>query len=122
MADTKKVVLHEGAGRSKVSLSAQFMGNDLMVRLYNSRAHIGAVAVSEYHRGEKRASTSVLTRLGHRDDAVAYTAAYEICRRLKIPVCAIAGIHLDAITKEEIDNIQRNCHILVNKLIKIIIP
>jgi hypothetical protein len=118
MTDMKTAVLHEGAGRTRISLSAQYMGSDLIVRLYNSRAHIGAVALSEYHPGEKRASTSVLTRYGHRDDSVAQMAAYKICRHLKKPVCAIAGIHLDAITEEEIDQIVKNCNILVDKFIK----
>ncbi|MBN2319266.1 MAG: hypothetical protein JXR49_09325 [Acidobacteria bacterium] len=115
MTDMKPVVLHEGVGRTKVSLSAQSMGNDLIVRLFNSQGHIGAVALSEYHPGEKRASTSVLTRFGHRDDSIAYMAAYRICRHLKKPVCAIAGIHLDDITKEEIEQIVKNCRILVER-------
>lgn len=117
MTDMKPAVLHEGAGRTKVSLSTQSMGDDLIVRLYNSRAHIGAVALSEYHLGEKRASTSVITRFGHRDDSIAHMTAYKICRRLKKPVCAVAGIHLDDITEEEIKQIVRNCEILIDKFI-----
>jgi gallate decarboxylase subunit D len=114
----KPLVLHEGAGRTKVSLSARSMGNDLIIRLFNSQAHIGAVALSEYNPAEKRASTSVLTRYGHRDDSIACMAAYRICRRLKKPVCTIAGIHLDNITKEEIDQIVINCETLVDFYLK----
>ena len=110
----KPVVLHEGAGRTKVSLAIQSMGNDLIVRLFNSQAHIGAVALSEYNPAENRASTSVLTRYGHRDDTIACMAAYRICRRLKKPVCTIAGIHLDGITKEDIEKIVGNCRILID--------
>jgi hypothetical protein len=114
----KPVVLHEGTGRTKVSLSTQSMGNDLIVRLFNSQAHIGAVALSEYNPAEKRASTSVLTRYGHKDDSIACMAAYRICRRLKKPVCAIAGIHLDNISKKEIEKIVKNCGILVGRYLK----
>jgi hypothetical protein len=114
----KPLVLHEGVGRAEVSLSSESVGDDLIVRLFNKEAHIGAVALAEYHSGEKRASTSVLTRFGHRDDSVAYTAAYKICRHLKKPVCAIAGIHLDDITKEEIETIVENCNILIERYLK----
>ena len=118
MTETKPLVMHEGVGRTRVSLSSQFIGNDLIVRLFNSREHVGAVALSEYHPAEKRTSTSVLTRYGHRDDSIAHMAAYRICRRLKKPVCAIAGIHLDDITKEEIEQIVINCSTLVERFIK----
>jgi hypothetical protein len=118
MSDTKSVQIYEGAGRTRVSLSAQLIGDDLLVRLTNRQAHIGAVALSEYNHGEKRASTSVLTRFGHRDDTIATIAAYEICRHFKRPVCAIAGIHVDNITKEEIEQIVNNCSTLIDRYVK----
>ena len=121
MSDKKPVQFEEGAGRIRVRLSVQSIGNDLMVRLYNDRQHIGAVALSEYHPGEKRASTSVLTRFGHRDDTVACKAAHDICRRLKIPVCVLAGIHVDNITKDEIKQIVKNCDVLVERFLATII-
>lgn len=118
MSDTKSVQIYEGIGRTKVSLSAQLIGEDLLVRLSNRQEHIGAVALSEYNHGEKRASTSVLTRFGHRDDTIASMAAHEICRRFKRPVCAVAGIHVDNITKEEIEQIVKNCSTLIGRYIK----
>ncbi|MEJ2245342.1 MAG: hypothetical protein P8Y80_04515 [Acidobacteriota bacterium] len=118
MSNTKPVQIYAGVGRTKVSLSALLIGDDLLVRLSNRREHIGAVALSEYNYGEKRASTSVLTRFGHRDDTIASMAAYEICRRFKGPVCAIAGIHVDNITKEEIEQIVKNCRTLIDRYIQ----
>ena len=113
----KPVAMSEGSGRTKVTFAVQSMGSDLVVRLYNAQGHIGAVALAEYHPGEKRASTSVLTRFGHKDDSVAYTAAYRICSRFKKPVCALAGIHLDDITGEEIRQIVKNCNTLVDRFL-----
>ena len=55
-----------GEGRTKVSLLAYRMASDLVLCIYNENAHIGAVAVGEYDHNEKRASTSVITRLGHK--------------------------------------------------------
>lgn len=113
MTDAYTAAIHEGTGRTKIFLSAREVGADLLVRIFNAQEHIGAVALSEYHDVAQRASTSVLTRFGHKDDSIAYTAAYRICRRLKKNVCAVAGIHLDAITEEEIGQIKANCDRLI---------
>jgi hypothetical protein len=115
MSDADITSIHEGSGRTKVFLSVQESGADLIVRLFNEQEHVGAVALSEYHNGVQRASTSVLTRFGHKDDSIAYMAAHRICRRLQRTVCAVAGIHLDAITEEEIGRISANCDRLVER-------
>jgi len=112
-----KYQLTKGEGRTKVTLSAHYMGSHLIVCIYNENAHIGAVAVGEYDHNEKRASTSVITRLGHKDDAVAQTAAHSISKFTKSPVCVISGIHLDNITDEEIDKILQNTSSLVDEFI-----
>ncbi len=91
-----------GHGRTRVSLWADYMGSDLVVCIYNEGAHLGAVAVAEYDFKEERACSSVITRLGHRDDEVAKKQAHIIARQTKKPVCVTAGIHLDDITQEEI--------------------
>jgi len=91
-----------GEGRMRLTLSAKSLGDDLVVSICNTNAHIGAVAVGEYDHEEKRTSTSVITRLGHKDDAIAQKAAYLISRKTKRPSCVIVGIHLDDITEEEI--------------------
>ena len=111
----KPVLLNEGKGRTRVSLSAQWIGKDLIVCLFNKQGHLGAVAVADFSIEENRASTSVITRLGHKDDSIAYYAAYKLCKELRIPVCTIAGIHLDNITEEEIAQISQNCDALVER-------
>ena len=116
-----KYELIRGEGRTRVNLSAHSMGNDLVVFIYNINAHLGAVAVGEYDHHEKRASTSVITRLGHKDDAVAQKAAYLISKSTKRPTCVIAGIHLDNITTEETDKLVENAAIMVEELIKSIL-
>ncbi|MEJ2108649.1 MAG: hypothetical protein P8Z37_01820 [Acidobacteriota bacterium] len=117
----KSVDLNEGTGRTRVCFSARSIGGDLVVRLYNEQEHIGAVALSEYHPGERRASTSVITRFGHKDDSIACAAAHKICRTLHKSVCAIAGIHLDAITEDEIEQIKVNCDTLINRYIESVV-
>ncbi len=112
------ILLSEGTGRTRVDLTTQTIGSDLIVCLFNDQGHIGAVALAEFNHQEKRASTSVVTRFGHKDDLIAYNAAYHLCRYVKKPVCAIAGIHLDNITEEEIASIKYNCDRLVERLIQ----
>ena len=109
--------LVKGEGRTRVNLLADNMGSDLVVCIYNENAHVGAVALGEYDHQQERASVSVITRLGHKDDAVAQQAAYSISKSLKKPVCVIAGIHLDNITQEEIDKILANAEIVVEEFI-----
>ena len=108
----------KGTGRSKICLSAQNFGDDLIVTIYNEYAHVGAVAVGEYYDEANRASTSVITRLGHKDDAIARKTAYLISRKTKRPCCVIAGVHLEEITAEEISEFLKNADSLVEDFLK----
>jgi hypothetical protein len=98
----------KGSGKTRILIQADTMGNDLVVRIFNAGAHIGAVAIGEYDLDNKRVSVSVVTRLGHKDDAIAQKAAYLICKAVKKPVCVVAGAHIEKIRKKEIDLIQEN--------------
>jgi hypothetical protein len=93
------------------------MGNDMVLCMYNDNAHTGAVAVGEYDHKEQRASTSVITRLGHRDDAIAQGVAHLIAKQTKGPVCVIVGIHIDGATESEINKILDNARALANEFI-----
>jgi gallate decarboxylase subunit D len=97
-----------GNGKTRIVIQADPMGDGLAVRIFNEGVHIGAVAVGEYDTTHQRVSVSVITRLGHKDDAIAQKAAYLICKEVKKPVCVIAGAHIDNIQNQEIDLIQEN--------------
>ena len=106
-----------GEGRTKVSLTAHYMGSDLVVCIYNQNAHIGAVAVGEYDHQSTRTSTSVVTRLGHKDDVVAQKTAYLISKSSKTPAWVITGIHVDNVTEAEISKVLENASSLVDEFI-----
>ncbi len=108
-----KSKLTVGKGRTKVSLTANRLGDDLVVFICNKQAHVGAVAMGEYDHEHERASVSVLTRLGHKDDVIAQRAAYLISKSLCAPVCVITGVHLDNITGEEIKALVENASVAV---------
>ena len=109
--------LTEGKGRTRVRLRAEDMGDGQVVLINNENAHIGAVALGEYDFKYERASVSVITRLGHKDDAIAQKAAYLISKHLKKPVCVIAGVHVENITEAEISKILENSANVVEKFI-----
>lgn len=111
--------LSRGEGRARVSVAVDSLGSDLVVRIYNKNAHIGAVAVGDYDYEQKRASVSVITRLGHKDDALAGEAAYLLSKSVRRPVCVIAGVHLDDITGEEIDKILANARAAISEIIDV---
>jgi hypothetical protein len=111
-------LLIQGEGRTQVKLQASFLGNDLAVCIFNAAAHIGAVSIGEYDFEHSRASVSVVTRLGHKDDALAQKAAYLISKTTHKPVCVIAGVHLDDITQEEISAIMQNTTLLLENFIQ----
>ncbi len=114
--------INKGTGRTQVSLEQLEMGADVVVRIFNQYAHIGAVAIGEYDATYKRASVSVVTRLGHKDDAIAQKAAYLICKSTQKTVCVIAGVHLDDISIEEIKTFQKNADSLIEELINRLRP
>jgi len=109
--------LTRSKGRVRTELLAYYLGSDLIVCLYNESAHLGAVAVADYDHKEQRASTSVITRLGHKDDEIARRQAHLIARRTEKPVCVICGVHLDNITKPEIDEFLGQADTLVEELL-----
>jgi hypothetical protein len=110
--------LSKGEGRARINLLAQSFGGDLVVYIYNKNVHIGAVAMGEYDHEESRSSVSVMTRRGHKDDAIAQKAANIISKHTKRPSCVIVGVHLDDITEAEIQIFLSNADSLVKDFLK----
>ena len=54
------VEISRGEGRTKVILSARYLGEGLGVGPYNEKAHIGAVCLGEFDPESGRTSTSVI--------------------------------------------------------------
>ncbi len=120
MAFLEVMKIHEialGKGRARVYLSARHLGDNLIVCIFNENAHIGAVAVGEYDQKEKRTSASVITRMGHKDDVIAQSAAHSISKFTQKAVCVVVGIHVDKITKGEIADILENADRLVDEFL-----
>jgi len=112
------VVASAGRGATGVILMAARVGQDLLVRVHNPNAHVGAVAVAVYDQASNRCSTSVLTVMGHRDDAVAAPVAHKVCSALEVTTCVVAGIHVENATKMDIEESVANALVGADDLIR----
>lgn len=110
--------LIRGRARTEVTLKAERFGSDFIVCLANGSAHVGAVAVADYDGAHATATVSVITRPGHKEDLVARNAAYRISKAFRMPVCVVAGIHLEKASRDEIRKLTRNAAAAVSAFIK----
>jgi hypothetical protein len=55
---------------------------------------------------KRSATTSVITLLGHKDDAIARRVAHALAAKLDKNVVVSCGIHVDRITQDELDSID----------------
>lgn len=110
-----EISLEKGEGRTRLSLVASRLGRDLLVTITGGRAHIGAVGIGIFLNG--KATSSVITMPGHKEDMIAKNGAERIAKMLKTGAVLIAGIHIDNITKEEIETAVKNAEALIEDLI-----
>ncbi|MFX1534669.1 MAG: hypothetical protein ACFFDI_10645 [Promethearchaeota archaeon] len=113
--------LHFSAGEKPHNLQAElyYLGNDLIVHLSGEGAHIGAVALAEPYKSDKRLSAcvSVLSAYGHKDEAILREGALLLAKHLKVRVIVVGGVHLDNASYEDINQIIANSKLIFDKII-----
>ena len=92
-------------GSIEIVLNAKKVGNDYLVTLTGGRDHVGAVAIGFFDEKSQRASSSVITIPGHREEQLALKSAKQVSIATKKTTIFIAGIHKDNINNEDIKNI-----------------
>ncbi|MFQ5983624.1 MAG: hypothetical protein ACE5KS_09645 [Woeseiaceae bacterium] len=97
-----------------VSCDVERVGRDYLCRIHGGDLHIGAVALSQWRFG--RAVTECLTVAEHKEGGIAVHAAHTLCTASRRGVCCIAGIHFDAVTKEETSEILQMAYALIGKV------
>ncbi|MEZ5334751.1 MAG: hypothetical protein R2741_05685 [Methanolobus sp.] len=97
--------LKKVAGRVSLILDWKKAGKDYIACLTGGDEHVGAVAVGFYDENSGRATPSVITSPGHMETEIAMSGAKAVSQSSKSTSVFIVGIHLDNITKEEIDKI-----------------
>lgn len=91
------------AGRIKLVLDIKKLGKDYLLTLTGGKEHVGAVAVGLFDEKSQRASSSVITLPGHRDDRIALEGARQVSRATRKTTVFVVGIHFDNISSEEIE-------------------
>ncbi|AAM04152.1 TPA: hypothetical protein HA338_16300 [Methanosarcina acetivorans] len=92
-------------GRIEIILEAKKLGEDYLLTLTGGKEHVGAVAVGTLDKKSGRASSSVLTLPGHREEQLALDSARRISGATGKTSVVVAGIHVDNIIPEEIKEI-----------------
>ncbi|HEY3316694.1 MAG TPA: DUF120 domain-containing protein [Bacillota bacterium] len=93
------VDVETSGGQVRLSASWSKTADGITVQLYGGLPHVGAVAVA-YPRPSLRdpsrpsATSSVLTRLGHKDDFLARPASELLAKALDAPAVVVAGVHV----------------------------
>lgn len=105
----------KGEGRTKIQLTAKKLDKDLIITITGGREHLGAIGIGLFING--KASSSVITLPNHKEDIIAKQGAEKIAKQLETNAVVIAGIHLDNITREEIDAVVKNSELLIEEFI-----
>jgi hypothetical protein len=94
-----------GEGKYRVWLKELSVGNDKIYILGGGeKSHIGGVVICE--PGKK---SNVISLDKHYDYVVLELVAKIICKKYDNKIAVIGGIHIDDISKQEIDKIIDNC-------------
>ncbi len=113
-------VKYAGEGRLRICFQAIAVGADLCVIISGgTKPHIGCGTLSIPRSSladpnVMSATTSVFNRVGHKDDSVANYVSHVLASALNTHVVVACGIHVAAITPDEILLIQN----LVSGLVK----
>jgi hypothetical protein len=110
----ERLAFAEKEGAFEVLAQVDRVGDDLLVLLTGGRAHVGAVAVAQPRPsladpGQPSSTGSVITLLGHKEDAVAKGMAEALSGKLGRNVVVVAGIHWDALSREGITAVMELC-------------
>lgn len=84
------------------------------------KAHIGAISIAVPYRkknSEWSVSVSTITLPAHRDDALTRIVAEKVARATGSLVVAVGGVHVEAATEKEIEEIIRNTEKLAERIV-----
>ncbi len=92
-------------GKIEILLEAKKIGEDYLLALTGGEEHVGAVAVGLFEEKSQRASSSVITMPGHREEYLALEGARQVSKATKKTSVFVVGIHKDNISPEEIRDV-----------------
>lgn len=103
--------VQEGSGRTAVRLDLLSMGRDYLLLISGGEAHAGAAALAAPE------SCELAVMVPHKEGPLARECAAAVAQAAGAHCAAVAGIHQDAITPDEIAAILVNVRAAREKLI-----
>jgi hypothetical protein len=120
----KQIKLSHQKGRFKIEANAILVGEDLIVSIWGGPGpHVGAVAMAVPRPSLRNpdvisATSSILTRVGHKEDDIVKKVSERLSSALGKVVVVSAGIHWDDITNDEINIIRLVCDEMTCRLVQ----
>jgi gallate decarboxylase subunit D len=111
-------------GQYRVNAEALLIGEDLVVSIWGgTRPHVGAVALAIPRPSLKKqkgtsATSSVFTRLGHKEDEIVKRFSEQVSAGVHRVVVVTAGIHWDGIAPEGVEIVRSLCDKISRSLIR----
>jgi hypothetical protein len=106
------ISISAGEGRTEVRAEVFEVGSDLLIVIGGEGPHIGAATLVDSSDAEPQTLRVGRHREGELSDLVARTVSGATGRR----TLTVAGIHLDRITKDEIEKIRHNVRQLAMRI------
>lgn len=103
--------------RIEITLEVKKLGEDYLLTLTGGKEHAGAVSVGLFDEKSGRASSSVFTLPGHREEQLALDSARRVSKATGKTTVVVAGIHVDNISLEEIKEIVSTAEEMVENFI-----
>lgn len=103
--------------RIEITLEVKKLGGDYLLTLTGGKEHAGAVAVGLFDEKSRRASSSVLTLPGHREEQLALDSARRVSKETGKTSVVVVGIHVDNINSEGIREIVSAAEEMVGNFI-----
>jgi hypothetical protein len=102
-----------GEERTYVWMREVPMGEDVILMLGGGTEHVGAVALA-VHTGDG-ISVETVSAPGHKEGTIVRALANRAAERLRKNVMVVCGIHIDDAKRDEIAEIEKNCHVVLDK-------
>ena len=101
------------------------MGKDITILIYGgSKPHIGSTVLAQARPSLTgngiSVTSSVINVAGHKDEAVARMFAEKMAVHGNCTTVCACGIHMDAITHDQLEKVQVCCRILLERCLKTI--
>lgn len=96
------LVIKIGCGRTELNYRISFFGNDLHIHIDGGSSHLGSISAAQ------NGKVNTITFPEHKEHLLTDPLAKKLSMRFSGNVMVSAGVHLDIITKQEINEILEN--------------